>query len=65
MILEIAYNDDGTERTTDPYDGATHIERDEDDNLVVTWDDGTRQTFIDGRVVQAWEDHETHVTSGN
>jgi hypothetical protein len=57
MIVTIEYGDG---ECTDPLEGVTDLDRDEDDNLVATFDDGTRSTFVDGSLAKASDSTDTH-----
>lgn len=57
MIVTIEY---GEGEVTDPLEGVTGMDRDEDDNLVATFNDGSRSTFIAGSVKKAVDDESTH-----
>ncbi|QLH82322.1 hypothetical protein [Halosimplex pelagicum] len=57
MIVTVEYSDG---EVTDPLEDVTDLDRDDDNNLVATFGDGSRSTFIDGSVKKAVDDEETH-----
>lgn len=56
MIVTIEYGD---EERTGPLESVTGLDRDDDRNLVVTFNDGTRSTFVNGSVKTASESPDT------
>lgn len=57
MIVTVEYGDG---KVTDPLEGVTNLGRDKDENLVATFSDGSKSTFIDGKVKQAEDNDESH-----
>jgi hypothetical protein len=57
MIVTVEYGDG---EVTDPLEDVTDIDRDEENNLVTTFSDGTRSTFVDGQVKKASDGKDTH-----
>lgn len=57
MIVTVKYGDG---EVTDPLEGVTNLGRDEDENLVATFSDGSKSTFVDGQVKQAEDSDESH-----
>ena len=57
MIVTVEY---GNGEVTDPLEGVTNLGRDKNGDLVATFGDGSKSTFIDGTVMQAQDDEESH-----
>jgi len=58
MIVTIQYGNPKNKEITDPLDGVTRIER-EVNALYITYSDGTRSRFINGHVVEVWDNADT------